>query len=1219
MKIWQKTIAAIATFALLFNSLAAPLTVLAQEETTTPTPEDTTIPTDTPTPTDIASPTPEDTTTPTDQPTIVPTDTATPTAIPDATPADTTTPVPEITPTPTDTPIASPTDTPISTQAPESNPTVQGPPASDQPTVTPTVTPAAPEENGLIAATVLQNTKVDTSAIDSFDVTYQTDGSATIATDKLDYSPTDSVLITGVEFIAGKTYTINITSSDDPAVNFSDSVTTNDKGELIYSYQLDGNYRPNYQVEIKDLERVVATTSFTDAPLTTIDVSNLQPSWTAAGGGGVYSVYYGPNDNYAGDSPGSTAVYSGRQAAPIYAGITIDPNDNIYEDQGLMAFKFNSDPGVHSESISTFARQTFTYDFVNQYGANPVWVYIELNKGEAGDTMYQYVPTSNPSSWHTVNPMTGAKNWQVWTNLTDGITTGPMLSISDIAAANPGKTIDRVYLTEGMGDSYHDNPNGTYAWVDTTTIGTVRYDFIVAPQNGSIVAHNFDDTNGNGIIDNGEHSEASGWQMDLYKGSNCTGTWLATGSTILPSGNYTFSNLTPDSYSVKEDLINSGYIFTTSSCQNVSLKSGQNKEVDFGNFFLGTILGEKYDDLNGNGHQDAGESGLPGWTIQLQHTNGQVIASTVTDSQGNYSFTKLGPGTYRVREVAQNGWLQKSQNPDDITIQSSSYVTGVNFGNQQLGSIKIIKVTSPSTYEDFSFTTSNNLVVGHNHSFELQGDNNPEDNSITFNNLVSGTYSVTEQPKDGWHFDSISCTGADINTDGGNTVTIQLNGQNVVCTYHNTEYGSISGIKWNDLNGNGIRDQAKVKKCIWFVCYWDWGYTEPTIPGWTINLENLDGGVLQTTVTNKDGEYIFNNVLPGKYQVCEVQQSGWTNTYPGSLCQTVTVPSGKDDHEQDNNYDIVNINFGNSQMGTVTVTKFNDENQNGVLDNGEQTLAGWTINFGNQSLVTGENGQAVFTNVVSNTYTLSETPNKDQTDWVQSGIYCQQGGADPENGFSVTVTPGANINCYIGNFEEHPSVSITKTNDKPDGIGAGQTVNYSVTLTNTGNIPVTNITIQDILPAGFTYVMGSSTGATTADPNISGSVLSWTGLGTLAAGQSFTIHYQAQTASDLANGLYTNFATCSVSKDFSTFQAEFDSVDESIQCDPAASSTVSISNGISYGGSLQGQVLGISTELPATGSPTGLFAVAVILFSSGLALRFIPVRNGKKGRKYAKN
>lgn len=92
---------------------------------------------------------------------------------------------------------------------------------------------------------------------------------------------------------------------------------------------------------------------------TTVNVTNLQPSWNAPGGGGVYSVYYGPNDGYNANSPGNVASYLGHEAAPISAGLTIDPTYGIYEDQGLFGFKPGDVP------IEIFASQSLTYDFVS--------------------------------------------------------------------------------------------------------------------------------------------------------------------------------------------------------------------------------------------------------------------------------------------------------------------------------------------------------------------------------------------------------------------------------------------------------------------------------------------------------------------------------------------------------------------------------------------------------------------------------------------------------------------------------------------------------------------------------------------------------------------------------------------------------------------------------------------------------------------------------------
>jgi len=188
-------------------------------------------------------------------------------------------------------------------------------------------------------------------------------------------------------------------------------------------------------------------------------VNNLQPTWDTI----VYSAYYGPA-NYSPVSPGSTAIYDGRGAAIIKAGINIDA-DGHYWDEGILAFQ------VPSVDIATFAGQALTYDVQNQSGPNPVWVRIRL----VGGTQYQFVPTSNPAGWHTVNAAAG--QWQLMDNSGNAI--GPMLTLAQVAANNLGAQVDRVYLTLGMGDSYNVSPGvGTVGWVDKVTIGGAIYDFV---------------------------------------------------------------------------------------------------------------------------------------------------------------------------------------------------------------------------------------------------------------------------------------------------------------------------------------------------------------------------------------------------------------------------------------------------------------------------------------------------------------------------------------------------------------------------------------------------------------------------------------------------------------------------------------------------------------------------------------------------------------------
>ncbi len=205
------------------------------------------------------------------------------------------------------------------------------------------------------------------------------------------------------------------------------------------------------------------------AAASTLKIGALQPTWTL----GVYSAYYGPPD-YSAVSPGLTAVYLGRQAGIIKAGLATDPTYGDYEDEGLFAFQ----PDV---TIEQLAALPLTYDVVNQYGTNPVWMTIEIgNAARTDDVAFQMVPPAYaPSDTYTTVNAGTATNWLQWTTTTSGITTGSAMTLADIAATYPGQLVVRAYLRLGIGDSYGPGPNGTQAWVDTASIGGVTYDFVV--------------------------------------------------------------------------------------------------------------------------------------------------------------------------------------------------------------------------------------------------------------------------------------------------------------------------------------------------------------------------------------------------------------------------------------------------------------------------------------------------------------------------------------------------------------------------------------------------------------------------------------------------------------------------------------------------------------------------------------------------------------------
>jgi SdrD B-like domain/Domain of unknown function DUF11 len=95
---------------------------------------------------------------------------------------------------------------------------------------------------------------------------------------------------------------------------------------------------------------------------------------------------------------------------------------------------------------------------------------------------------------------------------------------------------------------------------------------------------------------------------------------------------------------------------------------------------------------------------------------------------------------------------------------------------------------------------------------------------------------------------------------------------------------SISGMKFNDSNNNGINDG------------------EQGLSGWIINYNGLVSGF---TTTDSSGKYSFTGLPPGTYTISETQQGGWIRTTPVSPGTYTVVLGGED---------VTGIDFGNYKI-----------------------------------------------------------------------------------------------------------------------------------------------------------------------------------------------------------------------------------------------------------------------------------------------------------------
>ena len=113
--------------------------------------------------------------------------------------------------------------------------------------------------------------------------------------------------------------------------------------------------------------------------------------------------------------------------------------------------------------------------------------------------------------------------------------------------------------------------------------------------------------------------------------------------------------------------------------------------VDFGFFGYGSITGNVAEGIDSD---PEGDVAIPGVLLILLDSNGNSIATTNTDNNGNYSFGNLLPGDYTIEQTQPNGLVSisdiegENDNTIAVTITSAETDQGNNFveGALSLGS-----------------------------------------------------------------------------------------------------------------------------------------------------------------------------------------------------------------------------------------------------------------------------------------------------------------------------------------------------------------------------------------------------------------------------------------------------------------------------------------------------------------------------------------------------
>ena len=159
-------------------------------------------------------------------------------------------------------------------------------------------------------------------------------------------------------------------------------------------------------------------------------------------------------------------------------------------------------------------------------------------------------------------------------------------------------------------------------------------------------------------------------------------------------GAYAFEGLSAGSYTVRS-IPPAGYVRTGPVAGEYGVTLGEGASVtvrSFGAAPEAKITGRIFDDADGDGVRDAGESSLSGWRVFADaNNNGSLDPGEswwTTGSAGTYTLVGLRPGRYTVRLDVLSGWrptAPASGRYEDIALAVGQTRSGINFGVKRGG------------------------------------------------------------------------------------------------------------------------------------------------------------------------------------------------------------------------------------------------------------------------------------------------------------------------------------------------------------------------------------------------------------------------------------------------------------------------------------------------------------------------------------------------------
>ena len=594
------------------------------------------------------------------------------------------------------------------------------------------------------------------------------------------------------------------------------------------------------------------------------------------------------------------------------------------------------------------------------------------------------------------------------------------------------------------------------------------------------------DGNRSGALDTGEK---------LYEGVtvnlvDADGNIVAT-TTTDEKGNYSFDKLPAGTYSVK--VVQDGPIASLeqtgdpdatkdNASEPITLNNDNpsKTDVNFGYVNNNSLSGTVYRDDSRNGDQDGTEPGYSGVTVQLLDKDGNVVATTTTDANGKYSFSKLPDGTYSVK-VVKDGELadtEQTEDPDATKDNASEPVTlgednptkdHIDFGyvpDYSIHGLVYRDGDRDETHGAGEKGYANQTVELRDKDGKVVATTTTDENgAYSFSKLPAGDYTV-KVVKDGALTDLDQTEDPDSTKDSASGVISLGNDHR---TETDVNFGYIAN---NSINGTIYRDGDRDGKK---------GDTEGRYSGVTVQLLDASGNVVATTTTDKDGKYSFEHLPDGTYSVKVVKDGALTDTDqtgdPDNKLDNASEPITLDEKNPTKG----DVDFGYVPNNTIKGTVYRDDNRDKMINGDEPGLERVSVQLLDengkviQTLDTDADGNYAFQHLPDGKYTVKVVRSSSIKDYDQT----EDPDATVDDTSAVyTMGPEHSLQEKV-NFGYVPDYSIAgrvyRDSDKSGSYTDGEETFSGVTvdlLDKAGNVVATTTTDKDgnysfeKLPAG---------------------------------------------------------------------------------------------------------------------------------------------------------